>query len=369
MANTWNQRKTLAPFPFDSSTNMSKLMKGMDIGDPELDALPEMQVYHGMVHGDLPFRPEPDWVDMHAVERGAAVWSRFRCLVHLVLMCVLVQGFVIGRFSEILVMAGYARSARDAYERFLHTAQHINKWMDPKTRKKSLMQVRCMHAHARRRAMAFWKQQAARDELPLGVPLSQFDVAQVLLGFSGITLIGLQNLGCEVSAQEHSDFIHLWRYLGYHLGLDEEFNSCSSLALNDALCKEFLESLPQYVGSTRESCDVLTKSCVTGFGTYLGFGNGFVNGCLLTARGQPWASEEFLSRYECSQVCERTARSVLGAAATQRVLRNLLNFMFYCVGTFGLRYPKTRKWIEEWMMRPLAFLSDGLFLVLSKIVK
>jgi hypothetical protein len=39
---------------------------------------------------------------------------------------------------------------------------------------------------------------------------------------------GLEIMGLRVTAQEREDYMHLWRFLGWLMGIDDRFNPCSS---------------------------------------------------------------------------------------------------------------------------------------------
>ena len=57
----------------------------------------------------------PEWVDRAAVERGQALFLKHFYAFFTLLIAVLLNGFVISRFSEVLVLSGYARSPRETY--------------------------------------------------------------------------------------------------------------------------------------------------------------------------------------------------------------------------------------------------------------
>ncbi len=54
-----------------------------------------------------------------------------------------------------------------------------------------------------------------------GVPINQEDMAGTNLAFSAIILFGLQRSGHTLTKSQKEDFIFLWRYIGYQLGIDE----------------------------------------------------------------------------------------------------------------------------------------------------
>ena len=166
--------------------------------------------------------PEPEWVDWDSVRRGQAHWCRLLGPTFVALNAALLQGFTIARFAEVLVIAGYTASRTATWNRFRNTGWAIMDWLhhpldDPASdARKSIYTVRCMHAYARRiakDARLFSEEKGevclliARilflDSLGLpdnsttaltmsvflqGIPLSQYDLAEVLMGFSVICL-------------------------------------------------------------------------------------------------------------------------------------------------------------------------------------
>lgn len=55
-----------------------------------------------------------------------------------------------------------------------------------------------------------------------GLPINQEDMAGTNLAFSVLILSGLQHSGFVLSDKQKEDFIHLWKYVGYHLAIEED---------------------------------------------------------------------------------------------------------------------------------------------------
>jgi hypothetical protein len=81
---------------------------------------------------------------------------------------------------------------------------------------KSAVRVRMMHAQVR--AMLL---QSDRWNMEWGHPLNQWDSMATILEFSSIFLSGLRSIGFIFSKQEREAVIHLWRYVGYLMGVEE----------------------------------------------------------------------------------------------------------------------------------------------------
>ena len=61
-----------------------------------------------------------------------------------------------------------------------------------------------------------------------GTPINQEDMAVTLLAFSFNVLHGIElTLNKPLSASDQSDYLHLWRYIGWLMGLDDDRNPCA----------------------------------------------------------------------------------------------------------------------------------------------
>lgn len=82
---------------------------------------------------------------------------------------------------------------------------------------KTTVRVRFLHALLRHRIRLHpdW-----RDE-DWGIPINQGDMLATNLAFSVAFMTGMRVLGFRFSQQEREGIIHLWRYIGYLMGIDE----------------------------------------------------------------------------------------------------------------------------------------------------
>lgn len=105
----------------------------------------------------------------------------------------------------------------------------------------SSLSVRLLHAQVRLRLQKtpFW---TAEDRPKVwGVPINQEDQAVTLLSFSYVVIEGLRTLGLGYSAPAGEAYLHLWRYAGFLMGVDDDANFCGSLqqahdGLSSLLC-------------------------------------------------------------------------------------------------------------------------------------
>lgn len=80
---------------------------------------------------------------------------------------------------------------------------------------KSTIQVRLMHAFAR---VSILKNSDWKND-KWGIPLNQWDMIATNLGFSIVFLEGLKKLGYQLKEEEEKGVYHLWKYIGYLLGM------------------------------------------------------------------------------------------------------------------------------------------------------
>jgi hypothetical protein len=85
-----------------------------------------------------------------------------------------------------------------------------------------------------------------------------------LLGMSYVVLEGLGTIGASVGAQDAEDFIHMWRLIGYLIGIEEENNPCLSFAL----AKATTESLFMHQIDPSETSARLARKSIEAVATY-----------------------------------------------------------------------------------------------------
>jgi hypothetical protein len=232
------------PHPSDKQT--SDLVAWMMKGDPLADAV--IQTYKSLPGGagrklfeqalergigSLDNPPEalvalfaqvdevPAWVDHDLLREGADVARRVGPWGELVLRNLSLMGGYLGSAAaKPLVFTGQLDKV--AARRLVETGKF---WMDVNAPGgldrhaegfKSALRVRLMHAQVRVMLL-----QSGKWRLEWGYPLNQFDTMATVLEFSSIYLTGLRALGFLFTKREREAVIHLWRYIGYLMGVDE----------------------------------------------------------------------------------------------------------------------------------------------------
>jgi hypothetical protein len=204
-------------------------------GDPERVRMADLQVAldHGIaaVADPAPALVEffaevdatPAWVDWDLVERGALVYQRLGLNAADVLTQLsLIGGYRFGGPPDLLVATGGLTG--DTTRRRLAETQ---KWGAALSTPNALrrdgeawrltVHVRAMHALVNHSFEPRW------DVDRWGVPISQSDQAATLGIFDGVVLMGVRALGVPVSHADSRAYMHMWKYVGWLMGVDPEW--------------------------------------------------------------------------------------------------------------------------------------------------
>lgn len=164
---------------------------------------------------------EPIWLDRDKINLGCDVARRVGLSGELVLRNLSLMGGYLGAAAaKPLVFTG--QLDRMTPRRLVETGKF---YMDVTTRGglernaegfKSAVRVRMMHAQVR--AMLL---ESEKWDMAWGHPLNQWDSMATILEFSVILLSGLRSIGFIFSKREREAVVHLWRYIGYLMGVDE----------------------------------------------------------------------------------------------------------------------------------------------------
>lgn len=163
---------------------------------------------------------QPCWLDQDKLERGIEVSARsgktgMRVLRDFGLMA----GYQASAINQTLVKTGALE--KGATRRVAETTKW---WMDC-TEAKGLeiggrgfyttVRVRVIHAMVR----AQLSERDDWDHSYYGLPVNQLDMQVTYLAFSVMFLLGQRLLGVPVSKDEGDDVMHLWRYIGWLMGV------------------------------------------------------------------------------------------------------------------------------------------------------
>lgn len=165
----------------------------------------------------------PYWLNNERVERGARAITRTGLIGLFPLGDMsLMGGYLASRATKPLVGTGQIEHM--ASRRLVETATW---WIDVTTPGNlargesgyvSALRVRLVHAHVR----AAMNRRADWDYAAWDRPVNQVQTVGTLLLFSLVFVFGTQLLGVRYTATERADILHLWRYVGWLMGVDDE---------------------------------------------------------------------------------------------------------------------------------------------------
>lgn len=167
----------------------------------------------------------PDWVDLDLVERGGRALRRMgRTLDDVLLTLSLIGGYRFGGPADLLVATG-GLTGSTATRRLGETTEWARAVISPGGLRRDgegwrlTVHVRVMHALVDRR----FETNGRWDVGHWGLPVNQSDQAATLGLFSSTGLLGARALGWVVTPAESRAVMHLWRYVGWLMGVDDDW--------------------------------------------------------------------------------------------------------------------------------------------------
>ncbi len=168
---------------------------------------------------------EPEWLDRDLLERGARAYRRMgRSRDDVLLALSLIGGYRYAGPADLLVATG-GLTGTTAMRRLGETTA----WGYAVSRPGGMARdgegfrvtahVRAMHALVNDR----FERRADWDSAALGLPVNRSDLAGTLALFSATAMLGVRVLGRRVSAADSRAVMHLWRYVGFLMGVDEDW--------------------------------------------------------------------------------------------------------------------------------------------------
>ncbi|MGX6511912.1 oxygenase MpaB family protein [Rhodococcus sp. SJ-2] len=167
----------------------------------------------------------PDWVDWNLLERGARAFRRMgRTRNDVLLQLALIGGYRFGGPPDLLVETG-GLTGSTAMRRLGETQKWGTAVGEPGAMRrdgdgfKLTVHVRAMHALVNQR----FETNGRWDIGYWGLPINQTDQAATLGLFNGTLLIGARALGYLVTREESAAIMHMWKYIGWLMGVDDDF--------------------------------------------------------------------------------------------------------------------------------------------------
>ncbi|KAG0240401.1 hypothetical protein BGW41_007009 [Actinomortierella wolfii] len=227
-------------------------MRGDPVADEALDAL---NIKHGqdayaalMAYVQRPIEDQesnaprkfleevmriPDWVDWDRIARGQSVFC----------------GYNAPKFIKVMTSTGYL-TGNGTKARILETAQFLFDMMrsidylKPGNGEawKSIIQVRFLHSQVRRRLSRLSKAHSKFYNIEEhGVPINQEDMAVTILSVStAMWRIMETRLGVHMSMEDREDYLQVWRYVGYYMGVDPVWDPARDASTSTAIMESIL---------------------------------------------------------------------------------------------------------------------------------
>lgn len=192
----------------------------------------------------------PDWVDFDLINAGARAYRSYGRNVRDVMadLC-LIGGYRFGGPPDLLVLTGLLAGS-GALKRMGETVHWSTAVTEHDGMRRSAdgfkltVHVRLMHAlvdHS-------YETNGGWDTSQWGLPVNQADQGFTLGLFSAVALHGLRRLGVRVTDAESRAMMHLWKYVGWLMGVHDDF-LCDSEADQDRLQYHFLLSQGPLTGA------------------------------------------------------------------------------------------------------------------------
>lgn len=198
---------------------MRALHTALAAGAAPADAPPALRDFFAAVTAD------PDWLDRDLLERGARAYRRLgRSRDDVLLGLSLIGGYRYGGPTELLVRTGGLTGA-GAMRRLGETQA----WAFAVSRPGGMepggegwvatLHVRAMHALVAER----FERGDRYDVDTHGLPINQSDAAATLGLFNSTAILGCRLLGRHVPRADGAAIMHLWRYVGWLIGVDDDW--------------------------------------------------------------------------------------------------------------------------------------------------
>ncbi|WP_141014264.1 oxygenase MpaB family protein [Nocardioides sambongensis] len=171
----------------------------------------------------------PAWVDWGLVDEGAAVFRRLgQNAADVLLQLALIGGYRFGGPIDLLVATG-GLTGDMTRRRLAETQKWGDSLADPGALRpprdgrpggegwRLTVHVRAMHALVNAGFAEQW------DTERWGLPINMSDQASTLGLFDGVLIIGCRALGVPVDGRDSRALMHLWKYVGWLMGVHEDF--------------------------------------------------------------------------------------------------------------------------------------------------
>ena len=167
----------------------------------------------------------PEWFDENLANIGARFCMRTGTNALIILRdFTLMGGYDFAYLNKPLIFTGALKKGavkrlKDTLEFWVHVTRE-NALKINSEAYQLIVRTRLMHSYAR---LTIKKKIENWDYENWGEPINSWDMIATYTGFSLVTMQGLKKLGVKISDEEEKGVFHLWKYIGYLLGIPEEF--------------------------------------------------------------------------------------------------------------------------------------------------
>ena len=173
----------------------------------------------------LQMQEVPAWFDENLANIGARLCMRSGTNALIILRdFVLMGGYDYAYLNKPLIFTGALKKGavkrlKDTLEFWVHVTREDALKVNSEAYQ-LIVRTRLMHSYAR---LTIKKKIVNWDYENWGEPINSWDMIATYTGFSLVFMQGLKKLGVKISEQEELGVFHLWKYIGYVLGIPAEF--------------------------------------------------------------------------------------------------------------------------------------------------
>lgn len=173
----------------------------------------------------LQMQEVPDWYDENLANTGARFNMRTGTNALIILRdFTLMGGYDFAYLNKPLIFTGALKKGavkrlKDTLEFWVHVTR-ANALKINSEAYQLIVRTRLMHSYAR---LTIKKKVENWDYENWGEPINSWDMIATYTGFSLVFMQGLKKLGIKISEKEELGVYHLWKYIGYLLGIPAEY--------------------------------------------------------------------------------------------------------------------------------------------------
>lgn len=167
----------------------------------------------------------PDWFDENLANVGARFCMRAGVNALMILRdFTLMGGYDFAYISKPLIYTealkkGAVKRLKDTLEFWVNVTRE-NALKTNSEAYQLIIRTRLMHSYAR---LKIKEKNKDWDFENWGEPINSWDMIATYTGFSLVFMQGLMKVGIKISAEEERGLFHLWKYIGYLLGIPADY--------------------------------------------------------------------------------------------------------------------------------------------------